>query len=188
MMPPRVLPQARAIAWMSPLRDSRDGTVAMIFGLLLLPTLVAVGVGVDVVRAHSAKMRFDDAFSNAALVLQTSAASETAATLQARMQSYLDLADPSPASGGHVVLRMSDPLKPVVTVTASMAVPTTLMQLAGVNSLPLQAAAEVVRQHPPGSQAAPHGDGDDDVWEEQLRRLMPRGARHGLWLREDCCS
>jgi hypothetical protein len=88
-----------------------------------------------------------------------------------------------------VTLRMSDPLKRVVTVTASAAVPTALMQLAGVQTLPLHATAQIVRQHPPGSEAAP-GDGGDDRggnWEER-RRQMQRGAQRGLWLREDCCN
>jgi len=187
MMPAHGMPPTSAIARMRHLRGSRDGTVAMMFGLLLLPTLVAIGVGVDVARAYSAKVRFDAAFDNAALALRASAAGETAATLQARMQSYLDLANPSGAPGGHVTLRMSDPLNPVVVVTASTAVPTMLMQLAGVKSLPLHAAAQIVRQHPPGSQATPRDGGDDggDNWEEQRRRQMPRGARHGLWLRQD---
>ncbi len=187
MMPAHGMPPISATARIGNLRGSRDGSVAMMFGLLLLPTLVAIGVGVDVARAYSAKMRFDAAFDNAALALRASAASETAATLQARMQSYLDLANPSAAPGGHVTLRMSDPLNPVVIVTASTSVPTTLMQLAGVRSLPLHAAAQIVRQHPPGSQATPRDGGDDGgvSWEEQQRRLMQRGARHGLWLRQD---
>jgi Flp pilus assembly protein TadG len=179
MMPAQGMPTTSAIARMGNLRRSRDGTVAMMFGLLLLPTLVAIGAGVDVARAYSAKIRFEAAFDNAALALRASAASETAATLQARMQSYLDLANPSPALGGHVTLRMSDPLNPVVIVTASTSVPTALMQLAGVSSLPLHAAAQVVRQHPPSSQATPRDGGDDGgvAWEEQRRR------RDGLWLR-----
>lgn len=165
------------------LRDSRDGTVAMMFGLVLLPTLVAIGVGVDVARAYSAKMRFEAAFDNAAMALRASAATETPAALQARMQSYLDLAN---VRGGHVTLQMSDPLKPVVIMTASTSVPTMLMQLAGVSSLPLRAAAQVVRQHPPESQATPR-DGDDDEGssEEQRRSRTQGGARHGLWLRQD---
>src|SRR6266851_1182308 len=80
MMPAHGMPPTSVIARMRHLRDSRDGTVAMMFGLLLLPTLVAIGVGVDVARAYSAKVRFDAAFDNAALALRASAASETAAT------------------------------------------------------------------------------------------------------------
>jgi Putative Flp pilus-assembly TadE/G-like len=179
MMPTPVMPPTSAIARMCDLRHSRDGTVAMMFGLLLLPTLVAIGVGVDVVRAYSAKMRFEAAFDNAAMALRASAAAETPAALQARMQSYLDLAN---VRGGHVTLRMSDPLKPVVIMTASTSVPTMLMQLAGVRSLPLHAAAQVVRQHPPESQATPR-DGDDDrggSWEEE----RGRGVRHDLWFKQ----
>src|SRR5258708_32567649 len=113
MMPAHGMPPTSVIARMRHLRDSRDGTVAMMFGLLLLPTLVAIGVGVDVARAYSAKMRFDAAFDNAALALRASAASETAAPLQARLQGYLDLANPSAAPGGRVTQRSNDLLNPV---------------------------------------------------------------------------
>lgn len=177
MMPAYVMPPAR-FARLRVLRGDRDGTVAMMFGLLLLPTLVAVGIGVDVVRAYSAKMRFEAAFDNAARALQASAATETAAALQMRMQSYLDLAK---VPGGHVSLRMSDPLKPVVIVAASTSVSTTMMQLAGMKNLPLRAAAQVVRQHPPTSQATrPGGDNNDDNGQDQWR-----GVSHDLWLRPD---
>jgi Flp pilus assembly pilin Flp len=168
------------------LRDSRDGVTAITFGLLLLPTLVAVGVGVDAARIYTAKLRFDAAFDNAATALRASAASESAATLRARMQAYLDLGNPSAAAGAHVALRMSDPLRQVVVIDASAAVPTTLMQLAGVKSLPLHAAAQIVRQHPPGSQDAAEDDGDDgDAQAEEEQRRSWRPDRRGLWLRGD---
>jgi hypothetical protein len=177
MMPAYVMLPAR-LSRLRVLRSDRDGTIAMMFGLLLLPTLVAVGIGVDVVRAHSAKMRFEAAFDNAARALQASAATDTAAALQMRMQSYLDLAK---VPGGRVTLRMSDPLKPVVIVTASTSVSTTLMQLAGMKSLPLRAAAQVVRQHAPASHATrPGGDNDGGNGEDQRR-----GVSYDLWLRRD---
>jgi Flp pilus assembly protein TadG len=185
MMPPQGLSPTSLIVRMRSLRDRRDGTVAMMFGLLLLPTLVTVGAAVDVARAYSAKMRFDAAFDNATMALRASAASETAQTLQARMQSYLDLANPSLARGGHVTLRMSDPLNRVVVVTAATAVPTVLMQLAGVTSLPLHAAAQIVRQHPPVNQVTPGNEGGGDSGEENRRQLEQRGARSGLWLRQN---
>jgi Putative Flp pilus-assembly TadE/G-like len=178
MLPPSQVVRTRR------LRVDRDGTIAMTFGLLLLPTLFAIGVGVDVMRAYSAKMRFEAAFDNAAMALRSSAATESAAALQSRMQSYLDLAG---VPGGHVALRMSDPLKPVVTVTASTSVSTTLMQLAGMRSLPLRAAAQIVRQHPPEGQATPL-DGDDQVGREteiQRPHLLQRGLRRGFTVNQD---
>lgn len=181
-MPAYFMPPAR-FARIRVLRGDRHGTVAMMFGLLLLPTLVAIGIGVDVVRAYSAKMRFEAAFDNAAMALQASAATETAAALQVRMQSYLDLAN---VPGGHVALRMSDPLRPVVTVTASASVSTTLMQLAGMKSLGLHAAAQIVRQHPPGGQATPR-DGDEVSRDAEIQRphLLQRGVRRGFSVNQD---
>lgn len=182
-MPPRCLADA-AVVRLRTLRDSRDGGVAMMFGLLLLPTLAVVGVGVDMARAYSAKLRFEAAFDNAASVLRTSPASDSAQTLHARMQSYLDMANPAAARGDHVALRMSDPLNRVVVVTANTAVPTVLMQLAGVRSLPLSAAAKIVRQHPAASEVGPAPGAGDDSGEEPRRGGRPR-EWHGLWLRQD---
>ena len=167
---------------MRALRQSRDGSVATTFALVLLPALVVVGAGIDVTRAYTARLKFDAAFDNAAAALQASAATDSAAVLRARMQGYLDLANPSSAPDSHVTVHMSDPLQPVVMMTASAAVPTTLMQLAGVPSLRLQAAAQIVRQNPPGSEAASR-NGDDSRRRGADRWQYDR--RHGNWLRED---
>jgi hypothetical protein len=181
-MGPQAFSLSRPVSCLRALRRSHDGSVAVTFGLLLLPTLVAVGVGVDVARAYTAKLKFEAAFDNAALTLRASPPDATAAALQARMQGYLDIANPSTAPGGHVDMRMSDPLQPVVVVTASAAVPTTVLQLAGVKSLNLHAAAQIVRRHPPGSQA---DDGDDNDSDRQDEQRMQRSSRPGLWLRQD---
>jgi len=164
------------------LRQSREGSVAVTFGLLLLPTLVAVGIGVDVARAYTAKLKFEAAFNNAALALSASPADDTAAALRARVQGYLDIGNPSGAPRTHVEMRMSDPLQPVVAMAASAAVPTTMLQLAGVKNLNLRAAAQIVRQHPPGSRAD-HGNDNDSRWQDEQRML--HSSRHGNWLRED---
>jgi hypothetical protein len=168
------------------LRQSREGSVAVTFGLLLLPTLVALGIGVDLARAYTAKLKFEAAFNNAAVALSASRSDETAAALRARVQGYLDIANPSDAPRTHVEMRMSDPLQPVVAIAASAAVPTTVLQLAGVKSLNLHAAARIIRRHPPGSQAASQADDrndDDRQWRDGQRML--RGSRPGVWLRED---
>lgn len=182
MMPSHALPRARGRARLSALTGSRDGGVAVTFGLLLLPTLVAVGIGVDLARVYTAKLKFEAAFDNAALALRASPPDATAAALRARMQGYLDIANPSAAPGDHVQMRVSDPLQRVVVMTASAAVPTTVLQLAGVKRLNLHAAAQIVRQHPPGSQA---DDGDGNDSERQDEQRMQRGSRQGLWLREN---
>ena len=99
------------------------------------------------------------------------------------MQGYLDLANPSAAPDSHVTLHMSDPLQPVVMMTASAAVPTTLMQLAGVPSLRLQAGAQIVRKNPPGSEATSRNG--DDSRRRRDGNQWQYGSRHGLCLRED---
>src|SRR5690242_5063788 len=152
-MPSQPRAPGRRVSWRRALRQSRDGSVATTFALVLVPALAVVGAGIDVTRAYTARIKFEAAFDKAAEVLRGSPATDSAAMLRARMQAYLDLANPSSAPDSHVTLRMSDPLQPVVMMTATAAVPTTVMQLAGVPSLRLQAAAEIVRQNPPGSAA-----------------------------------
>jgi hypothetical protein len=79
-------------------------------------------------------------------------------------------------------MRMSDPLQRVVVIAASAAVPTTMLQLAGIKNLNLHAATQIVRQHPPGSAA---DQGDENDGEQQDEQPIGRGSRHGLWLRQD---
>ena len=179
----QTLSPGRVACWLRALRQSRDGSMATTAALVLVPALVVVGAGIDVTRAYTARLKFEAAFDKAAQLLEASPAGETAAVLEARMQGYLDLANPSSAPDSHVMLRMSDPLQPVVTMTASAAVPSTLMQLAGVPSFRLQAAAQIVRQNPPGGATTPR-NGDDSRRREDgdLRQYGHRGAN---WLRED---
>ena len=166
------------------MRQSRDGSVATTFALVLVPALAVVGAGIDVTRAYTARIKFEAAFDKAAEVLRGSPATDSAAMLRARMQAYLDLANPSSAPDSHVTLRMSDPLQPVVMMTATAAVPTTVMQLAGVPSLRLQAAAEIVRQNPPGS-AARSRNGDDSRRRLDGDQWGQYDHHGGNWLRED---
>ncbi|HJT08345.1 MAG TPA: pilus assembly protein TadG-related protein [Stellaceae bacterium] len=182
-MAPQALSPGHAAAWLVALWRSRDASMTTTLALVLVPVLGVLGAGVDVTRAYTARIKFEAAFDNAAAALRASPATDSAAVLQARMQSYLDLANPSPAPGSHVTVRMSDPLQPVVMMTASAAMPTTVMQLAGVPSLKLHAAAQVVRQNPPGSQNTPHRG--DDGRRPENGDLWQYGHRHGNWLRED---
>ena len=183
----QALSPGRVRSWLRALRHSRDGSVATTFALVLLPALVVIGAGVDVTRAYTARIKFDAAFDKAAEALRSSPATDSPAVLRARMQAYLDLANPSSAPDSHVTVHMSDPLQPVVMMTASAGVPTTLMQLAGVPRLRLQAAAQIVRQNPPGSETGRQTtsrDGDDG----RGRGDADQGQydhRRGIWLRED---
>jgi hypothetical protein len=129
IMPPQALSSVRPVSSLRALRQSRDGSVATTFALVLLPALFVVGAGIDVTRAYTARVKFDAAFDSAASALRASAATDSAAVLRARMQGYLDLANPSSAQGSHVTVRMSDPLQPVVMMTASAAVPTSPMRM-----------------------------------------------------------
>lgn len=163
-------------------RDSRDGNVTVMFGLLLLPVVAMLGIGVDVARSYTAKIRFDSAVANATRALSASPAADSPAVIQRRVQAYLDLAYRSSAPGQHVALRLSDPSQPMVRMEASASVKTTAMQLVGVNSMGFGAATVVARRHPPGSdetqEAAAPGQNNGD-WSAQGRQS---GFRPGLWL------
>ena len=183
-MPSQSPSPGRRAAWLRALRQSRDGSVATTFALVLVPALAVVGTGIDVTRAYTARIKFQAAFDNAADVLRTSPGTDSAAMLRARVQAYLDLANPSSAPDSHVTLRMSDPLQPLVMMTATAAVPTTLLQLAGVPSLRLQAAAQIVRRNPPGSEARSR-NGDDSRRRQDGDPWGQYEQRRGTWLRED---
>ncbi len=164
-------------------RDSGDGNITIMFGLLLLPVVATLGIGVDVARSYTAKIRFEAAFENAASALRASPAADSPAVIERRLQSYLDLAYRSSAPGEHVALRLTDPRQPIVTMTASASANTTLMQLVGVNSMSLNGAARVARLHPPGGDeeqgdAGPQWRGGDRLGES----LHESESLPGLWL------
>jgi Flp pilus assembly protein TadG len=67
----------------------REGNIAIMFGLALLPMFVAVGMAVDISRAYSVRTRLNSALDDAALALGSAPAGYTTAQLNNMLQTYV---------------------------------------------------------------------------------------------------
>lgn len=126
---------------------SERGNVAMMFAVALIPLMIGAGAGLDFARGMLVRQQMSEALDAAALAVgSTTGLNQTSA--QALAQKYfdanytvdkIDYGAPTisiPASGynsnGSVVLTASDPM------------PTVLMKLAGITTIPITTSSNVV--------------------------------------------
>jgi Flp pilus assembly protein TadG len=148
----------RCLAVLRRLRDRRDGTVAMIFGLVFIPVLIAAaGIAVDITRTYDARIRLSAALDRAALAVATT--SSTAASkaltsaqltteLNNQLKNYLAANYPSTAIGTNVSATMTDPTQPVINLTATATVPMTFMNVFGFSNITLNVVSQVTKGTP----------------------------------------
>jgi Flp pilus assembly protein TadG len=122
----------------------RDGNIAMIFGLCAIPVIVGAGIAIDVGRAYMVRLDLEASLDSAALAVASSTGLTTA-QLQTRLQSYFDANYPMMSQTTNLQVNMTDPTQPVINVTASVDVPTTFLQLIGVQQFPVAASSQVTR-------------------------------------------
>ncbi len=122
---------------------NRDANVAMIFAISIVPVIVAAGAGLDLTRAMIVKSALSEALDAAALSVG-STPGLTQAQMQSQAQNYfnanykVDSAYGSPAPVA--VAQNGDS----VTVSTSVPMPTTLMNLAGIHSVAVGSSSTVV--------------------------------------------
>ncbi len=126
---------------------SDRGNIAMMFAIALVPLMIAAGAGLDFARAMLVRQQMGEALDAAALAIG-STTGLTQTTAQALAQKYFsanftinqtDYGAPTitiPASGFDS--------KGSVTITAADTMPTVLMKLVGVSSLPITTSSNVV--------------------------------------------
>jgi Flp pilus assembly protein TadG len=128
------------------------GSVAIIFALLLIPLLLAVGVAVDYLRAYQARTVLQEVVDAAGLAAGADA-SATDAVVIATARKYVD-ANIAP----HIQqLRMHPPVttvspqvdpvtnKRTIVITATSRLDTTFMRLVNIMDLPLSAVTDIQR-------------------------------------------
>jgi Flp pilus assembly protein TadG len=134
---------------LGPLRHDRRGNVAMIFGLALIPMIVAGGMGVDMARAYAVKVRLGGALDAAALaVAGTNPAQFSLAQLQQRLQNYVTANFPASAFGAvssPTMAYQQNTDNNVINVSATATVPTIFMPIMGINSLTVTVSNQVTR-------------------------------------------
>lgn len=111
---------------------ARDGNVAIIFGLAVVPLVLGVGAAVDYSRANSVKTSLQTALDATALMLSRNAASLSSTDLQSKADSYFKaMFTRSDVNNINVSATYSTTNGSNVVVNASVQMPNTFMSIAG---------------------------------------------------------
>jgi Flp pilus assembly protein TadG len=114
--------------------QDKRGNVAVIFALTLVPMAVATGAGVDFARAVMVRSEMADALDAAGLAVGA-AQGKSASQLQALAQSYFNANFTEKGVGTPTFSTTVD--NNSATLTASVIMPTTLMSIVGIKTLPV---------------------------------------------------
>jgi Flp pilus assembly protein TadG len=116
-------------------RGAREGNVATIFAIAIVPMLAFVGAAVDFGTANSARTNLQSALDATALMLSKEATTDTATELQQNAQKYFAaLFNQSNTSNIIVNASYTTSGGAAVVVTGSASVPTTFLSVLGYNS------------------------------------------------------
>jgi len=122
---------------------NRDANVAMIFAISIVPVIIAAGAGLDLARAMIVKTALSEALDAAALSVG-STPGLTQAQMQTQAQNYFNAnykADPSYGSPATLTVV---PSGQSVTVSTTVPMPTTLMNVAGIHTVNVAESSTVV--------------------------------------------
>ena len=120
---------------------TREGSVATIFAIAMVPVMLAAGVGLDMSRAMQNRQNLQDALDSTALALAHLPSGTTQTVLDQKAAAWLN-ANLNANQLGTVTLVVHASTSQIV-LDASAAVPTTLTAIAGYRSLPITAHSTV---------------------------------------------
>ena len=133
----RAARRARAFA------SAKRGNVAMIYALSLIPLCAAAGAGLDYARAVVVRYGMEQAIDAAALAVG-STTGLTNAQMQTLAQQYFTANYKTDASYGTPTAITVAPSGQSITITVTDQMPTTLVSVIGIKTLPIQASTKVV--------------------------------------------
>ena len=121
---------------------AREGNIATIFALALIPMLALVGAAVDYSRASAAKADLQSALDSTALMVAKNAASFSAAELQSKAQSYfLALFNPPEANDIQVTATYSSTGGSKVVINGSADIDTEFLGVVGWNTIEISGSS-----------------------------------------------
>lgn len=136
--------------WFRRARDDRRGSVAVIFALMLIPILLAVGMAIDLTRQSNAQSAFQSTVDAAALAGATVYTSTTTASTASQVASRYFVTNKLPTGvtliGTPTIVAQAGTMyngqnSYNVTVTANATISTTFMSIAKFKTLNLNATA-----------------------------------------------
>lgn len=138
-----ITPALRALS--ARFRNSRAGSVAMIYALALMPALAAVGCAVDMTRAMVVKMRLSEALDAAGLSV-AGTVGLTEAEMTAKAQKFFYANYPDEELGTVLSLTVTPTGNNLVTVAGTSRIEMAFMSLFGIPHLDVSVNAEVTRE------------------------------------------
>jgi Flp pilus assembly protein TadG len=132
---------ARALARFGP---ARDGNIALIFAIALVPLLAFVGAAIDYSRANAMKADMQAALDSTALMVSKSAATVTNAQLQSSAQADFDALFTRPeATNTAITAAYSNSGGSSVVVSGSTDMATDFMGIIGLNKITVTGSSTV---------------------------------------------
>ncbi len=125
-------------------RRCQSANVAMIFGLSLVPVILAAGSAIDVSRALVVRSRLSQALDAAGLAVGGTIGLNEAQTQQLA-QNYFDANYPAGALGIPGTLQVSQS-GDIVSLSASATLNTMIMSIVGVHTMTVGSSAEITRE------------------------------------------
>jgi Flp pilus assembly protein TadG len=112
-------------------RAAKDGNVAVIFAIALIPVTILIGAAVDYAHAGSIKAAMQAALDATALAMAQNAATLTSSELQQQSTANFNSLFPGTNVSGLQITTSYNATNSTQTVSASASVATTFMQMAG---------------------------------------------------------
>src|SRR5665647_335529 len=135
---------ARLLHTLHEFRSSRDGNVAIIFALTMLPIIGSIGAAIDYSRANYVKADMQTKLDAVALMLSKEATTDTSNQLQTNASKYfLAMFNPSEAQNTAISVTYSSSGGSSLVVNSSTSVPTTFAAVLGINTINLSATSTV---------------------------------------------
>ncbi len=129
------------------LRDNTQGQVALTFGLVAVPMLVAGGMAVDVARHGFHEQRLAASVDAAALAIARMEDGATETEMLDLARSYIDMNyTPRLDLNGNEITLSLEVGERTVTLTADVDVPTTITTLVGVHDMRARVSSEVTKE------------------------------------------
>ncbi len=128
-------------SWLQRFAMARQGSVATLVAVAMVPVVIAAGVGLDVSRAMSSRNNLQDALDATALALAHLPAGTAQTTLNSKATSWLN-ANLNDKGLGTITLTVT-PTVGQLDLVATSTVKTTLTSITGYQTMPVQAKSTV---------------------------------------------
>ncbi|WFU04588.1 pilus assembly protein (plasmid) [Rhizobium sp. CB3171] len=122
------------------LRNDRGGNVAIVTALAMVPMLLAVGASFDYIRAYNVRQSMQSNLDAALIAAVKQIDTEDTDALKEKVSDWFHAQVESSYTLGDIEIDTSNHR---ITATASGTVPTTLMQLANITTVPVSVASAV---------------------------------------------